>query len=67
MHGTDNVLHGAAVILRGMDSFLSDVPDILHIQHQFFLVFWDFQREKYTFFQKCSKIGLVAKKLIITF
>ena len=25
-------------------------------------MFWDFQREKYTFFQKCSKNGLVAKK-----
>ena len=33
----------------------------------FFYVFWTFQKEKYTFFQKCSKIGLVAKKLIITF
>ena len=30
-------------------------------------MFWDFQREKYTFFQKCSKNGLVAKKMIITF
>ena len=23
-------------------------------------MFWDFQRDKYTFFQKCSKNGLVA-------
>ena len=47
-----------------MASILSNVPEILHVQHQ---VFWSFQREKYTFFQKCSKIGLVAKKLIIPF
>ena len=26
-------------------------------------MFWDFQKEKCTFFQKCSKIVLVAKKL----
>ena len=48
----------------GMASILSDVPDILHVQHK---VFWAFQREKYNFFQKCSKNGLVAKKMVIPF
>ena len=52
-----DILHGEAVILCGMASILSDRPDILHAQHQ---VFWVLEREKYTFFQKCSKIGLVA-------
>ena len=62
--GAAVILHGLAVILRGMTSIWSNVHDILHFQHQFFemKVFLDFQREKYTFFQKCSKIGLVAKK-----
>ena len=48
-----DILHGAAIILLGMASILSNVPDILHVQHQFFeilLVFWASQREKYTFF-----------------
>ena len=69
-HGAAEILHGAAIIFCGMASILSDVPAILHVQHQFFEifeVFWDFQREKYTFFQKCSKNGLVAKKMVITF
>ena len=63
MHGADDILHGAAVILRGMASILSDVPDILHVQNQFFEIFLSvlgFSKGKNTF-------GLVAKKLIITF
>ena len=31
-----DILHGAAIILLGMASILSNVPDILHVQHQFF-------------------------------
>ena len=52
MRGVANILHGAAIILPSMTSTLSDVPDILHVQHQFFeifLVFWDFQGEKFIF------------------
>ena len=30
-------------------------------------MFWTFQKEKYTFFQKCSKIGLVAKNWLSLF
>ena len=36
MRGVANILHGAAIILPSMASTLSDVPDILHVQHQFF-------------------------------
>ena len=55
MHGAADILHGAAIILCGIaSSILSNVPDILHGQHQFF------EREKFTFFQKCSKIGIVS-------
>ena len=32
-------LHGAAAILRRMASILSNVLDILHVQHQFFGIF----------------------------
>ena len=70
MHGVANILHGAAIMLHSMASILSNVPDILHVQHQFFEIFLnvlEFSKVKITFFQKCSKIGLVAKKLIITF
>ena len=61
--GVANILHGAAVILRAMASILSDVPDILHVQHK---LGFGFFKGKINFFQKCSKIGLVAKKLVIT-
>ena len=57
------IMRGAAVILRGMASLLSNVPDILHVQNQFFEIFLSvlgFSKGKNTF-------GLVAKKLIITF
>ena len=60
-----------------MASIFSHVPYILHVQHQFFEifeVFWGFQREKYTFFQKCSKTdyhflggGLEPKAVKITY
>ena len=50
MHGVANILHDVTVILRGMASILSEVPDILHVQYQF-LKFMAFQREKYTFSQ----------------
>ena len=42
-------LCGAAVILRGMASILSNMPDILHVQHHFLKLLGAFQREKYTF------------------
>ena len=62
------ILHGLTIILRIMTSICSNMHDILHFQQQFFQqVFWDFQREKYTFFQKCSKIGVVAKKWLSLF
>ena len=50
-------MYDAANIWHGL-------ANIYHVQFQ---VFWAFQREKYTFPQKCSKIGQVAKKLMITF
>ena len=43
MRGVADVLHGAAIILCGMASILSNVPDILHVQHQ---IFGSFQKEK---------------------
>ena len=52
MCSATKILHGAAVILHGMVSILSDVPDFLHVQHQFFEIF--------LIFQKCSKISLVG-------
>ena len=53
------ILHGMAVISYDMASILWDVPDILHVQHQFFGLF----KGKNTLFsQKCKKIGLVAKE-----
>ena len=57
-----NSLHGVAVILGGMASILSDVPDIL----QSFLVFWGFQREKYTFFQVLKNWPNKTKSLLDT-
>ena len=62
LRGAAVILRGPAVILCSMTSICSNLHDNLHFQ-----VFWDFQREKYTFFQKCSKNGLVAKKMVITF
>ena len=70
MRGADDILHGAAVILRGMASILSNVPDILHVQHQFFeffKVFWAFQRKKTLFSKSSQKLVMLPKKLIITF
>merc|ERR1711973_196979 len=64
------ILRGPAVILCGMTSICSNLHDILHFQHQFFEIFLSvlgFSKGKYTFFQKCSKNGLVAKKMVITF
>ena len=52
MCGAAIILNGPAVILCGMTSIWSNVHDILHVQHQFFeifLVFWDFQGEKFIF------------------
>ena len=59
--------NGAADISGGGANIFSGMLDILYVQHQLFENFWAFQREKYTFFQKCSNIGLVAKKLMIFF
>ena len=47
MCGVANILLGVAIISCGMDGHM----------------FQAFQREKYTHFQKRSKIGLLAKKL----
>ena len=33
MHGAADILHGVTIILRAMARILSDVPDILHVQH----------------------------------
>ena len=54
MRGTADILHGSANILRG-------AADICLPNTQCFGIF---QGEKYTFFQKFSKIGLVAEKLL---
>ena len=65
-----NILRVVANISLGMASILSGVPDILHVQHQFFEMFqsiFGFSNGKIHFFPKVLKIGLVAKKLIITF
>ena len=48
----------AAAIIRAILS---------NVQHQFFESVFEFSKGKIHFFQKCSKIGLVAKKLIIAF
>ena len=63
MHGAADILHGGAFILYGMASILSIVPEILHVQQQFFEIFL---REKYTFF-KLLKNWSSYPKLIITF
>ena len=31
-----DITHGTTIFLHGMVSILSDMPDILHVQHQFF-------------------------------
>ena len=46
IHGAVDILHGAAIILCGMASILSNVPVILHVQHQFFLSVLEFPKEK---------------------
>ena len=38
MCGAAIILHGVAISLCGMTSILSNVSDILHVQHQFFAV-----------------------------
>jgi len=66
VRGAAAILYGLAIILRGMPAFEAMCMTYC-MSNTNFWKFWDFQREKYTFFQKCSKIGLVAKKMIITF
>ena len=63
MSGVANIFHGGAIILYSMAGILSNVPEILHVQHQYFGVF----KGKNTLFSKVLKNGLVSKKLIITF
>ena len=56
MHGAANNLNGAAVISHAMDSILSNVPDILHVQHHFFEIFvLGFSKGKIHFFPEVLK------------
>ena len=55
MRGAANILHGGAIILYSMASILSNVPEILHVQHQFFEIFLcvlEFSKRKIYFFSK---------------
>ena len=66
-HCVADILHGASVISHCMASTFSNLPLMLHVQQQFlkfFQVFSAFQVEKYSFSQKCSKIGLVITFLL---
>ena len=54
----------------GMASILSDVPDILHVQHQhfeIFLIVLGFPKGKIHFFSKVLKNYSSCQKLIIIF
>ena len=35
MQGATNILHGATIILCSMARILSNVPEVLHVKHQF--------------------------------
>ena len=72
--GAANISCGAADISRGVSDISRGAADICLPKTHFFpffenfsKCFGNFQVEKYTFFQKFSKIGLVAEKLMITF
>ena len=55
MRGAANSLHGGSIILYSMDSILSNVPEILHVQNQFFLSVLEFSKGKIHFFSKVPK------------
>ena len=54
MRGAADILHGAAIILCSMASIFSNVPEILHVQHQFSKCFGVF-KGKNTLFLKMLK------------
>ena len=66
-----NISRFMAGITQGMAIILRIVPEIFHVKHQFFENVFEkgfgLFKGKNALFQKYSKIGLVAKKLIITF
>ena len=69
MRDAAKIWHGVAIILWGMASILSNVLDILHVQHQFFEIFlsvlgFSKGKIKIHFFPKVLKIII---KMIITF
>ena len=65
------VLHGPAVILRGMTSIKSNVHDILHVQHQFFKIvfkcFGIFKGKNTLFSRSAQKMVWLPKKWISLF
>ena len=68
MHGAANNLHGAAVISHAMDSILSNVPDILHVQHQYFEIFLSvLEFSKGIFYKSAQKMVKLPKKWLSLF
>ena len=62
VHGKNQVCCGHPFAQYGQQ--LSDVPDILHVQHNFFEIFlgvFGFSKGKINFFSKVLKIGQAAK------
>ena len=64
-----DILSGA-IILYSMASILSNVPEILHVKHQFLEIFLSvlgFSKGKIYFFPKVLQNWFSCQKMIITF
>ena len=70
LEGEVSILYGGAIILYSMASILSNVPEILHVQHQFFEIYLSvlgFSKGKIHFFPKVLKKWSSCKKWLSLF